>query len=87
MEDLHLHSWLQHVSFLGRISTLADGFKDFWNFHPVLGEDEPILTSIFQMGRNHHLEVFGGRFLFFSVSPMAPVGFWRSGFFPKTSII
>ena len=25
--------------------------KNFWNFHPyILGEDEPILTHIFQMG-------------------------------------
>ena len=30
---------------------------NFWNFHPyILGEDEPILTHIFQMGWNHQLD-------------------------------
>ena len=27
----------------------------FFNFHPYFGEDEPILTNIFQMGWNHQL--------------------------------
>ena len=35
--------WVNEGSFLG------GGFKDFL-FSPLFGEDEPILTSIFQMG-------------------------------------
>ena len=33
---------------------LGGGFKYF--FSPLLGEDEPILTNIFQMGWNHQLD-------------------------------
>ena len=32
----------------------------FWNFHPDRWENDPILTSIFQMGRfNHQLDIVG----------------------------
>ena len=36
---------------------LGGGFKYFL-FSPLCGEDEPILTHIFQMGWNHQLEIF-----------------------------
>ena len=44
--------WVNEGSFLG------GGFKDFL-FSPLFGEDEPILTSIFQMGWNHQLDFHG----------------------------
>ena len=43
----------------------------FWIFTPKFGEDEPILTNIFQIGWSHHL---GGEFLFF---------FWVEGMCQK----
>ena len=39
----------------------------FFEFSPLLGEDEPILTNIFQIGWNHHL---GVSFCFFWVEGM-----------------
>jgi len=35
------------------MTQLGGGFRFF--FHPLFGEDEPILTHIFQMGWNHQL--------------------------------
>ena len=36
---------------------LDGGFKNFW-FSSLFGEDEPILTNIFQLGWNYHLDIF-----------------------------
>ena len=33
----------------------------FFIFTPKIGEDEPILTNIFQMGWNRQLEYYGGQ--------------------------
>ena len=37
---------------------LGGGFKLFFIFTPILGEDEPILTHFFQMGWFNHQTVF-----------------------------
>ena len=34
-------------------------------FHPLFGEDAPILTNIFQMGWNHQLEIVSDGFTMF----------------------
>ena len=63
---------------------LGGGFKYFF-FHPYLGKIS-ILTNIFQMGWNHHLDLEGcnfGRFATFlwDFSLLVPVGAW---WFPLT---
>ena len=46
--------------FLGTPSFLGGGFKDLLFFIPKIGEDEPMLTKIFQMGWfNHQLDNTG----------------------------
>ena len=37
---------------------MGGGFLNMFYVHPYLGEDEPILTHIFQMGWNHRLVQF-----------------------------
>ena len=72
---------------------LCGGFK-YFSFSPLFGEDEPILTNIFQMGWNHQLEWFfelgfkemgvrGGFPRFVGINSKKP---WNSSYDPSSQV-
>ena len=55
---------------------LAGGNSKIFYFHPLFGEDEPILTNIFQLGWNHQPEKHDERKFNRWAGPLQWVNYW-----------
>ena len=84
IEDRQLFFWSPKGNLESNVvENLGGGNPNIFGiFTPKIGEDEPILTNIFQMGWNHHLEIYAHITFPETKSEFTPEDGWvrRSGF-------